>query len=247
MTKRILVSSPVRANEDWRTEAFKFCLESIDKQNLPPDTTIDKFFMIHNSEHLKPLLEEHKCSFCSVTSDGEYVTDDRTHHWSDNNISAVAQMRSYIMKYAKENNYDYLFMVDSDLVLHPDTLKTLIEANKDVVAEIIWARWTPDDIEAPNAWDFDSYSFDPDIHTRIAQFRQPGLYKVGMTGACTLFSKPVLQAGVNYDPIPNLRMWGEDRSFSVRAACHNFEIWLDTHYECLHLYRKSDVEKYKNK
>ena len=53
----------------------------------------------------------------------------------------------------------------------------------------------------------DAYSFYPDIATRFAQFRKPGLYQVGMTGACVLISKPVLEARVNYDHIYNVSFW----------------------------------------
>ena len=42
--------------------------------------------------------------------------------WNDELIWHVARMRNTIMDYAREHNYDYLFMTDTDLILHPQTL-----------------------------------------------------------------------------------------------------------------------------
>ena len=53
-------------------------------------------------------------------------------------------------------------------------------------------------------WQHDSHSFG-----------SLGLYQVGMTGACVLISKPVLEAKVNYDHIYNVSFWGEDRAFCI--------------------------------
>ena len=155
------------------------------------------------------------------------------------------ELCNVLIQYAKDNNYDYLFMVDSDLVLHPETLKTLIEAQKDVIFELYFSKWTPEDVWAPNVWDYDLYGFNPDIETRIQQFQIPGMYEVGMGGACTLIRKAVLQAGINYDKVPNVNFWGEDRHFCIQVASHKFKLWVDTHFPALHLYRKSDVENHK--
>ncbi len=246
---KILIGSPCRTSEPWQTEAFKHYLNSIDRLERPENAQIDRLFLLHNSPHLKEIVKEGKIPggnqyMAEVKTPDTYNCTEKTHEWKMHNLLAVAAMRNYLIATAREMDYDYYFMVDSDLVLHPKTLTKLIEAKKDIVAEAIWTRWTPEDIEAVNAWDRDTYSFYPDMATRFAQFRKPGLYQVGMTGACVLISKPVLEARVNYDHIYNVSFWGEDRAFCIRAAVHGFEIWLDTHCPPVHLYRPSEYEKY---
>ena len=74
----------------------------------------------------------------------------------------------------------------------------------------------------------------------------PGLYRCGMTGALTLVKRKVLEAGVDYTRIPNIRsaLRGEDRHFCVRAACAGFEMWIDTHCPATHLYTRKLYEDY---
>jgi len=244
---KILIGSPVRCSEPWQTKAFKHYLESLDNLEKPCQT--DRLFLLHNSPHLREYVKEGAISggtqyLADVETPDTYKCTEKTHEWESPNLLAVTAMRNYLISTAREMGYDYYFMVDSDLVLHPQTLVKLIEAQKDIVAEAFWTKWTPDDIEAVNAWDRDLYSFSPDRDTRFKQFRTPGLYKVGMSGACIMMNKKVLESKINYDYIPCVSFWGEDRAFSIRAACAGFEIWLDTHHPPIHLYRPSELNKY---
>jgi hypothetical protein len=216
--------------------------------NLEKPCQVDRLFLLHNSPQLKELVKEGPVEggnqyIADVTTDEKYTCNEKTHDWKLENILNVTKMRNYLLNFAR--GYDYYFMVDSDLVLHPKTLLKLIEAQKDIIAECIWTKWTPEDIEAPSAWDFDTYSFWGDLQTRANQWRTPGIYKIGMSGACIFMNKKVIQSGVNYDPVYNLTLWGEDRAFCVRAACLGHEIWLDTHYPPIHLYRPSELNKFK--
>lgn len=245
MQKRILIGSPCRCTEQWQTEAFRYYLESLDNLKKPCQT--DRLFLLHNSPHLKEFVKEGAISdgtqyIGEVTTPDKYECDERTHDWKLENILTVTKMRNFILDFAR--NYDYYFMVDSDLILHPDTLIDLIEAQKDLIGECIWTKWTPEDIEAPSAWDFDTYGFYPSPEERMKQWRTPGIYRIGMTGACLLMSKKALQSRVNYDPVYNLSLWGEDRAFCVRAACEGLEMWLSTIHRPIHLYRPSELNKY---
>jgi hypothetical protein len=68
-----------------------------------------------------------------------------------------------------------------------------------------------------------------------------GLYQCGGTGACILVKTDVYKSGVNYSPIYNISFWGEDRAFSIRAACAGYKLYIDTHYPCIHLYNDKIV------
>lgn len=233
---KILIAAPCRQDE----ETFKLYLEALDALEIPKGVKVDRLFMIHNSPYLIPLVRNY--FYAEVTTNDALKNSEETHNWDIEKVKTVASMKNYIACFALHQGYDYVFFVDTDLILHPRTLIALLNAQKDIVAECFWTRWTPEDIEAPNAWDADQYFI---FKENFEKWKVPGLYKVGMSGACILISKKVLEAGVRWIDIPNLTLWGEDRWFGVRAACAGFETWLDTHYPPIHLYRPSELEKYK--
>jgi hypothetical protein len=127
----------------------------------------------------------------------------------------VARLKDIIIEHAGEENYDYLFLVDSDLVLHPLTLKQLLSQGKEIISNIFWTRWQPGTIEMPQVWLEDQYTLykknpleiisDEEANNRIHEFlnqlRVPGVYEVGGLGACTLISRSALQAGVCFKEI----------------------------------------------
>ncbi len=63
-------------------------------------------------------------------------------------------MKDVIINYAKENQYDYLFLIDSDLMLHPNTLKQLVNQDKEIISEIFWTKWP---IPLPQVWLYDEF------------------------------------------------------------------------------------------
>jgi len=249
---KILIGSPVRTSEEWQVEAFKHYLKSLDDLEIPAGAQVDRLFLLHNSPQLGEIVQEGpiKTGFqylADVKSPEQYRCDEQTHNWKLENIMVMVAMRNNILDFARAGEYDYYLMVDADLVLQPKTLIALIEARKDIVAECFWTKWAPaeDSPEGPNAWDFDAIGFAPNFEARCAEWKRPGLYRIGMSGACILLSKQVIQCPtVNYNPIFNISFFGEDRYFCIRAAVNGFEIWLDTHLPPVHLYRPSEVEKY---
>ena len=235
--KKVMIAAPVHEKE----HIFREYLNSLDNLQVPEDWIIDRFFILNNCEELIPMVEGNSLYAIFNTKDS-YTKDEITHRWTDNLVGQVAGMKNSIIEYFLQHDYDYLFFVDSDLVLHPMTLLQLYQADKDIIAEVFWTKWEPDAPERPNAWDYNTYSFRHE--RRIEEWKTPGIYAVGMTGACTLIKRKVLEAGVNFDRIYNLDFWGEDRSFCIRAAVHGFGIWLDTHFPPVHLYRESEYQKF---
>ena len=168
-----------------------------------------------------------------------YIKNEQEHIWTADNVQKMSVLRNMTILYALKNGYDYWFSVDTDLVLDPHTLEWLLAADRAIVSEVFWSdsgrgEWC-------NGWMYDQYT-NPD-----PAWKEPGLYEVGMTGALTLVKRGVFEAGVGYAPIPNIRraLMGEDRHFSVRAACAGFRLWLDTHCPATHLYTEAEYQKYK--
>lgn len=232
--KHILIGGPVREEED----TFQFYLKALKNLKIPEGYKVHYLFGLHNSDNLAKYLNEDEY-FIHKDDNVEEYRDESTHKWTSKHFKSVVNIKNEIINRAMD--YDYLFLVDADVIVDENTLESLITANKDVVAEVFWTQWRPDLPHMPNAWMFDMWD-----ETRVDEFYEPGLYKVGMVGACTLWSQKVLRAMVNFSPIYNVSFseW-EDRAICIRTAVHGFEIWLDTKYPARHLYRRSEVEEYK--
>ncbi len=239
---RILLGAPIRQ----KPEVFRAYLESLER--LEKNCTVDYRFYFHNCDlsHLLRGLRA-RVSYEIITTEDIYVCDNLTHRWDQQNIAAVAMIKNRLIKDCLEEDYDYLFLVDSDLILHPRTLLQLLSRQKDIVANIFWTRWEPHLPPQPNAWDMDQYAFFEDEEGQPAAFkrwREPGCYPCGGTGACILIHRGVLEAGVSYELIPNLSLFGEDRHFCIRAMVHGFQPWIETTYPATHLYREEDYQQW---
>jgi hypothetical protein len=223
---RILIGAPVRTSE----RIFEHYVKALRPLGA------DLFFFLHNSPNLAKYLNEGEYEHIQTPS--EHVP----HVWNPRLLMEVSTMKNRLLKKALDGGYDYFFLVDSDTILHPDTLKHLLALKRDIVAEVCWTKWKPQEELKPNAWMYDFYEFGG---TPIESFKKSGLYEVGGVGGVVLISRKVIAAGVNYTPIPNLStsLW-EDRAFCVRAAVHGFKIHLDTQFPANHLYREEDVIQY---
>ena len=257
--KKILIGSPVHQKEAILKE-FLLSLEELDKLDL----IVDFYFVDDNSEESSSLLlksfrdnmVDSKVIINRNEHTDEYVCDGFTHRWSNYLVEKVTRFKNEIISYAVSEKYDYLFFIDSDIVLNTKTLKELIKSDKDIISNIFWTRWSPKGPLLPQVWLKDAYSFSNHMSNDnitieeitknneafIKMLEKPGVYKVGGLGACTLISQKALLKGVNFDPIYNVSFWGEDRAFCIRAAAYGLEMWVNTYYPAYHIYRDEYLE-----
>lgn len=256
----ILIGSPIRQDPDIlkvfleRLSAldtsglrcsFRFIDDNVDQAS---SNLLERFQRTARRTHVVPAKSDVKA---------DYIKTDTTHIWTEELIWKVAGMKDELIRQALKMNVDYLFLVDSDLILHPRTLRQLLAAKKDIVSNIFWTQWQKDAPEAPQVWLRDMYTqhhqqrgeyLDPEeIKLRREAFfetlRTPGVHEVGGLGACTLISRQAMKAGVKFAEIPNLSFPGEDRHFCIRARALGFPLFVDTHYPALHLYHRADLDK----
>jgi len=261
----ILIGCPVYQKPPFLKE-FLRSLKNINMEGFRGD-----FLFIDDNkvEESKKLLKDFfmngsKVKIIESINKDKYVCNEKTHNWNDKLIWKVAGFKNAIISHARDNNYDYLFLIDSDILLYPETIHHLIKQDKDIISEIFWTKWRPKSIELPQVWMYDQYKmYEPppdtnlsnaEIYLRLMEFihklKVPGVYKVGGLGACTLISKKAMDGGVSFSRIPNISLWGEDRHFCIRAAVLGFELYVDTHYPGYHIYRDSDlmgIDEFKKK
>lgn len=256
--QRILVGSPIR-QEPRVLQEFLRSLQELDKTGL----TVDFFFVDDNDQAESSALLQAFAPGGRVyrmkgrPGGSSYLKNEQTHHWKEELIWKVAGYKDTIIEFAKSEGYDGILFVDSDLVLHPATLRHLAGLGVDLVSEVFWTKWTPDQPELPQVWLADHYTL---FHVGrgeqitqaeairrqeewVAMLRRPGLYEVGGLGALTLISARAMAAGVSFREIRNVSFWGEDRHFCIRASALGLRLWVDTHYPALHLYRPEDLIK----
>ena len=231
---KVLIAAPLKQER----KLFKEFQTSLNNLVIPEGVTVDRFYVVNDCQKIIPDIEG---DYIVMDTGDLYQKTVNDHVWTAENLKKMPKLRNATIERALQGGYDYWFSVDTDLVLHPLTLKTLLEAEKDIVSEVFWTqaangRWWC------NAWMYDQC----DAGGHLEEWHTPGLYKVGMTGACTLVKTDVFRKGVDYSPIPNIRrvLWGEDRWFCIRAACAGVEMYLDTHFPATHLFTEQVYKKY---
>ena len=228
---KVLIAAPLRQE----VKIFREYQAGLDRLIVPEGVTVDRYFVVNDCPEAIP--EIRGADYDVLDTGDAYEKTDNDHLWTRENLEKMPALRNMTVRRAMECGYNYLFSVDTDIVLHPETLLRLLEADKDIVSELFWTNgWC-------NAWMYDQSS------GMKAEWVRPGLYQVGMTGACTLIKREVLFEGVDFTPIPNIRkaLWGEDRWFCIRAAVMGFEMWIDTHCPPWHLYSEKEYQNFKRR
>jgi len=252
-SKKVLVGSPVHQKPGILQE-FLNGLSKLESNGLD----IHYFFVDDNedqysSQLLKDFQNNHENVILLENTEGLEFNPE-SHHWRNEVILKVGKNKDKIFDYARKHQFDFVFLADSDLVLHPSTLTHLVSLEKEVVSEVFYTAWTAGGMEMPQVWLYDTYEFTKDknlpqekkteIFMKFVELlKQPGVYPVGGLGACTMIAKSALDKGVSFVPIYNLSFWGEDRHFCVRAAALGIELFASTTYAPLHIYRESDLDK----
>lgn len=267
---RILVGAPIRQKPKILNEFLKG-LERVDKGN----NSVSYYFVDDNTdEESKVLLDgfseknnqviiKKAEDILSGIDDNNYICDSQTHHWNTENIERITIIKDCIIEHCISEEYDYLFLIDSDIVIDHRSLIHLVSRNVEIVSNVFYTQWSPGSPLVPQCfWIPDVYqqfkSFNKPLPfeeaTQIktdlyARIRVPGIYQVDGLGACTLIKTSALKKGVRFKSIPNLALPGEDRHFCVRAGALGINLYIDSVYPAYHIFREeylSRVEEFVN-
>lgn len=236
---RVLITAPLKQD----AETFGFFQDALDALEIPEGVTVDRFYVVNDCDEIIPHI---RGDYAVMNTGDVYQKTWNDHIWTHDNLSKMELLRNETITRALGGGYDYWWSIDTDVIVQPQTLRLLLDADKDIISEVFWTQskvgswWC-------NAWMFDQC--DAEGHFDDGEWKKPGLYQVGMTGALTLVKTDVFRAGVSYSRIPNIRkaLWGEDRWFSIRAACLGFEMWLDTHAPAEHLFTPALRDDYRRR
>jgi glycosyltransferase involved in cell wall biosynthesis len=226
----ITIGAPVR-NRDW---ILPYYLDHLRKQNYPQDH-IRFIFIVNDSmdkslQILQGFAKKWQYEYESIdiiVKNMRAPEDERTHRRLQI-YRTLAELRNDLLSRVET---DYLFSIDSDILAPPETLMTLVESNKEIVAGVI----RNDYIMQPNA----TY---PNIRTNLLLkqpngsfdhyfgYPQNALFEVDVTGAIYLLSRKVCETvRYGYDP------QGEDIYFCMRAKEAGFSIWANSNIFAQHV------------
>lgn len=262
--KKVLIGSPVRQKHHILGEFLKG-LDEMDKNGfevcyyfVDDNTDIQSTYLLKNFAKDKNVIIKYGKDLTSLNKYSNYISDDVTHIWDASSIRKVAYFKDSIIEYAIENKFDYLFFVDSDIVVDKRTLKHLATREVDIISNVFWTQWQPNwELEPQCFWmpalnRQSKAPFAPQIDQAVArqiqknffaQMRVPGMYKVDGLGACTLITRHALEKGARFKEIPNLALLGEDRHFCVRAGAVGLDLYFDTVYPVYHIYREEYLNR----
>ena len=233
MNKKILITAPLRQDAD----VFEEYQKGLDALEVPDGYEVSRFYVVNDCRDIVPFIRDAEYV---ITDTGEdYQKTENDHLWTLELMRKMSDLRNRTIAEMLLGGYDYWLSIDTDIVVDPWTIYHLVQADRDIVSEIFWTQ-APNGRYWCNAWMVDQSA------GMTEEWRKPGLYRVGMTGALTLVKRKVFEAGVSYARIPNIHtaLRGEDRHFCVRAACAGFEMWVDTHCPARHLYTRQLYEEY---
>lgn len=144
---------------------------------------------------------------------------------------SVSQVRNLIADWGK--NYDYIFCVDSDIVLPKDALEKMVFAQKDVVSGVYIQR-LPGNIPEIYRQDYSRFAYEEVM-------RNDRLFEIGACGfGCVLINSEVLRKipyphFVYKEAIDHANTLSEDVYFCMKAREHGFKIWCDNSIRCDHV------------
>jgi glycosyltransferase involved in cell wall biosynthesis len=149
----------------------------------------------------------------------------------------IAQIRNLMADYTIRNNFDYMFWVDSDIVLPRDTLVKLLGHNKDIVSGVYIQR--KPDHKTPEV--YLPTEFGGMRNATAEEVANPQLLEVAGCGfGCVLTKREVL-SDIGYpqfaykSALDHKDTVSEDVDFCMKAAQKNYKVYVDTSIKCDHL------------
>lgn len=226
----IMLFTPIK-NRGWVLPEF---LEGIYNLDYPKDKIRVVFILNDSSDASESYVKQWKHKYeqeylgIDVVIYNINAPDDKRNQRRLNSFySYLAVIRNHGLHQLR--NEDYVFSVDSDIILKPNTLKQLISHKKDIVASLV-----PNNIAETvfNILDWNSQ----DVAKHISNIPENKLIEVGFTGACYIINSRVINAGVRY----GYHIQGEDGYFCKMALERGFKLYCDTSLKQIHKMRKED-------
>ena len=227
MEPKIMIGSPLQNRESCLVSY----LENIRNLNYPKEK-IHLAFLLNNShdnsyEILKTFRKEYlkyyrKISIWDVTGLNNDYQDFRA---PGRDYKCIADARNLWLSIL-DSESQYLFSVDSDILVEPETLNKLLSRQKDICSALVWNNHSgPTNLYNILRWNGRRY------YKVIEHDFEGDLIEVEITGACYLIRRRVIDSGVRY----SYHTHGEDFGFCIQAKDKGFKLFCDTTQRPYHI------------
>ncbi len=242
--KNILIGCPIR-NRGWILPEYLTRLEQIDypKDKLAfhfilNDSTDESRFWLENWKELNEdnyryvKITEHNFNYpedLGSSGNGRSGSVEISQIRHEYTYKALTELRNLLLDSAIEDEkIDYLFSIDSDILIKPDLLNKLINTKKDIISGLI--------SNGNNAYNF--FHINNTARGKIP-VKVNEIFEVSMTGAVILISRNVFtNKNIRY----SFDLKGEDIGFSQSATKEKFKLYV-LNYLQNHVMFKKDLSE----
>ena len=216
------------------------------------------------ADDVRALLAQEGIAFTEAEApSGDYGEGDRTRQWTPQAWHRVGTLKNGIIQQALSGNYDFLWLIDADVLCDPFTLQSLLDSadveqfllngvhyRGPIVSGVYWTFWSKRNAEdaeiqhaGPQVWLRHPYHLDGRGYT-VQSFRAALVgrqrLRVWGLGACTLIPRHALTKGCHFGSVgtlpPGGMSDGEDRHFCARADTLHIELVADAWPDIYHAY-----------
>ncbi|MEN6461046.1 MAG: hypothetical protein ABFC94_06740 [Syntrophomonas sp.] len=230
MVNKIMIGCPVR-NRAWILPEYLKYLENLDY----PAQYIQFCFVINNCtdatpEILTEFANRHPGQVTLINKNRELITG---HKRGNYDLGRLAELRNILLTSFLQSGCEYLFSVDSDILIPAQVLTQLIEDDCDIVSALVCNGYEVNDIGLYNILNYREGCWE-----HIRGFPRDRVFKVDCTGAVCLIKRNVIEKhGVRY----SAAYGAEDIGFCVHANAKGLGIWCDGRIECQHVMNEKNI------
>ncbi|MGS0763111.1 glycosyltransferase [Syntrophomonas curvata] len=220
---KVMIGCPVR-NRAWVLPSYLDCLQKLDKGLFE----ISYCFIINDCSDASPgilarFAREGPEPVTLIFKDHQQPGGFRRGEYS---FSHLAKLRNFLLQAFLESDCNYLFSLDSDILVPPNTLVQLLRDQCDMVSALVC---NGHELGDPGIYNILQRGGEGS-YLHIRDFPRNQVFPVDCTGAACLIKRSVIEAGTRYSG----RRGGEDIAFCEAARTKGFGIFCDGRVECLH-------------
>lgn len=229
---KVMIGCPVR-NRAWILPRYIESLQNLDY----PEELIEYCFIINDSSDnsfniLSDFAGQTKQQVKILTKNfGDKKTlNEKRGIYSFFHLSIL---RNHLLNAFLKSKCDYLFSVDSDILVPPNSLKLLLMDNCDIISTLVPNGELLNDENLYNILNFTQGRWK---HIRI--FSRDRIFKVDCTGAAYLIKREVIE---KYELRYSSLYGAEDIGFCKDANSKGFDIYCDGRIECKHIMKQINL------
>lgn len=243
--EKIMICSLIN-NRQWFLKYFLNTILSIDYDK----NNIVYYFVVNNShDDVFKLIEEFKKTIelkwninIEVIIDvyNFDITKKHEREWSTSLLHHMGIMRNMCLNKSKELKCDFLFTIDSDIVVPKYLLKQLIARELPVVSPVFFAKWSINNC-VKNKPQLKGLNWEKEDEHKMYCYGSK-FYEVGLLGAITLINMKYIGNKIDYSFWRNNQFWGEDANFCTKLSIEGIKLYGDSSFDITHLDNEDDFK-----